>query len=739
MELRMAVKTPAAALVAFALVIFALATRPAAAQCAWHETRVGPTADESRMVYDPVRNRHILYSGPHHETWEWDGAAWHLAATGGPTAVTGFAMTFDRARGVAVLFGGAVGAQLQRETWEWDGKAWSLRSTTGPSARTRAAIAFDETRNVSVLFGGSGRETWEWNGTDWTRAATTGPSARQGHSMVYDAARNVTVLFGAASGGIDETWEWNGSSWTMREDEAIPSGRSQAALVYDRAAGRVLMYGGVLGTAYDDAWSLTSAGWQWLGNTGRPVYGHAGDFDEPSGRMFTYAGTQRQVPLILRRDLAALSGLSWNTLWLALDQQLAGSASNLVGGYDSLRARSVFINAAGAWAFNGQTLEQLPIEGRTSLRNIAFDAASGTFFTAMGSPTGQVTIEETDGLSWQTTATIDTGTFPAGGYVAYDTNRLIRVLVVDRHAAPEGPHTYQTWESTASGWTLRAQEGREVTSIAFDPLLGVVTLKASAQAFASWNGASWADLPSPPGTFAGTGLGSLSYDAANAVTIVMARVVLAQGYTLDGVLAFDGLEWRLIGEPSTPRYPWMAYDAARAVHVTPVWTLNYPSVADFDLTEIHVPTILTQPVDATVPRFSDATFSVTAEADDGTSYEWLRNGYPADELGHRGVHSPTLTVTNVDFYSEATYSVRVHNTCGMVVSNQVQLRLLCGRADWTGDGVVNSTDVAQFINDWFFDQDNPTLIADFDRNDVTNSTDVSEFINTWFAAPPECR
>jgi hypothetical protein len=57
----------------------------------------------------------------------------------------------------------------------------------------------------------------------------------------------------------------------------------------------------------------------------------------------------------------------------------------------------------------------------------------------------------------------------------------------------------------------------------------------------------------------------------------------------------------------------------------------------------------------------------------------------------------------------------------------------CCRVDWDGNGVVNSTDVSAFINDWFSDQASGTLVTDCDQNGVVNSTDVSEYINDWFA------
>lgn len=53
-------------------------------------------------------------------------------------------------------------------------------------------------------------------------------------------------------------------------------------------------------------------------------------------------------------------------------------------------------------------------------------------------------------------------------------------------------------------------------------------------------------------------------------------------------------------------------------------------------------------------------------------------------------------------------------------------------SDWNDDGVVNSTDVSDFINDWFVDQVDGTLVTDFNSDGVSNSTDVSDFINAWF-------
>jgi len=59
--------------------------------------------------------------------------------------------------------------------------------------------------------------------------------------------------------------------------------------------------------------------------------------------------------------------------------------------------------------------------------------------------------------------------------------------------------------------------------------------------------------------------------------------------------------------------------------------------------------------------------------------------------------------------------------------------------DWNGDGVTNSTDVSDLINDWFADQVNGSSLADWNGDGVVNSTDVSDFINAWFGTTgPGC-
>src|SRR5439155_6838865 len=108
-----------------------------------------------------------------------------------PPARFAHAMTYDRARGVIVIFGGEGAASILRDTWEWDGAIWRQAcvdascAATLPSGRFGHAMSYDAARARAVLFGGTScatascgdlGDTWEWDGSRWRQASTLGPA-----------------------------------------------------------------------------------------------------------------------------------------------------------------------------------------------------------------------------------------------------------------------------------------------------------------------------------------------------------------------------------------------------------------------------------------------------------------------------------------------------------------------------------------------------------------------------------
>ena len=226
------------------------------------------------MAYDSDRHVTVLFSGIQWpgtydpgETWEWDGNAWTLVATDGPSPRCWHGMTYDAARHVTVLFGGADPNGVLGDMWEWDGTVWTCVSVTGPSPRAHPVLAFDSSRQRVVLFGGcfddsSHRyygDTWEWDGSSWSLRSETGPAPRDGHAMAFDELLGAVVLFGGADDPYHlrgDTWAWDGNSWTLLSTTG-PSARHVHAMAYDSGRGVTVLFGGNENWSYDgDTWEL---------------------------------------------------------------------------------------------------------------------------------------------------------------------------------------------------------------------------------------------------------------------------------------------------------------------------------------------------------------------------------------------------------------------------------------------------------------------------------------------------
>ena len=167
-------------------------------------------------------------------------------------------MIYDSFRKQVTIFGGSYYSTRYSETWDFSDTTWTKRSPANqPSGRNRPSIAYDPKRRVTVLFGGSVpgdstfyNDTWEFDGNDWIRKSPyTPPSPRNGATMVYDQNRGKMVLFGGYRWEgrmvfFDETWEYDGAQWIEVFPLSKPAARETAAMGYDSARGKVVLFGG---------------------------------------------------------------------------------------------------------------------------------------------------------------------------------------------------------------------------------------------------------------------------------------------------------------------------------------------------------------------------------------------------------------------------------------------------------------------------------------------------------------
>jgi hypothetical protein len=102
------------------------------------------------------------------------------------------------------------------------------------------------------------------------------PSPRSGAAMTYDGASQKILLFGGFDGAnlFGDTWTYDGSTWVQITPPVSPPARMDATMAYDAPTNRVILYGGS-GSApqLGDTWIWNGANSTWTQSvtTGSPA------------------------------------------------------------------------------------------------------------------------------------------------------------------------------------------------------------------------------------------------------------------------------------------------------------------------------------------------------------------------------------------------------------------------------------------------------------------------------------
>lgn len=283
------------------------------------------------MAYDGNRESVILFGGADAskvcgDTWEWDDEQWIQISPAGPGPRTFPAMAYDSVRKRIVLFGGnrvLFGLDQNKytfldDTWEWNGESWTQIRVPGPPPRAAAVMAFDSQRRRVIMFGGYHHsskgiarlgDTWEWAGVKWMQRDVDGPAPRNGAALVYDAAREKVVLFGGRTQEkvSCETWEWDGKRW-VENRAASTEGRFNCVMAYDEARQTVVRFGGRYGgKPVGDTWVYDGKSWKQLSSTGPAERNHtAMAYDAQYEKIILFGGHD-----FGRYDAANVLGDTW--------------------------------------------------------------------------------------------------------------------------------------------------------------------------------------------------------------------------------------------------------------------------------------------------------------------------------------------------------------------------------------------------------------------------------------------
>ncbi|MBN1321722.1 MAG: S-layer homology domain-containing protein [Thermoleophilia bacterium] len=258
----------------------------------WIGSRPGgapPARTYFSMVHDPGAKKTLLFGGQDwsrllSDSWAYDAASntWTLLhPAGAPAARGGHSMAYDPGAKKVILFGGSGAAGLLRDTWGYDAASntWTELHPVGtlPPARRFHSMAYDPGAKKVILFGGSGatgllRDSWAYDAAagTWTELHPVGalPPARCFHSMVYDAKDKRVILLGGRASALNGPWDpahladvWAydaaSNTWTeLHPAGGPPPARLSYPIVYDSAAGKVILFGGYSsdGAGLNDTW-----------------------------------------------------------------------------------------------------------------------------------------------------------------------------------------------------------------------------------------------------------------------------------------------------------------------------------------------------------------------------------------------------------------------------------------------------------------------------------------------------
>ena len=655
----------------------------------------GPSARVgASMAYDVADGYVLLFGGSSnvsinginfHDTWKFQSGSWtNVTTSNGPPSGHYESMAYDAADGYIVLL------TNQGTTWRFGGGVWTLVSTpTSPGYRSGASMVYDAVDQYVVLFGGCCRpgsilpygDTWTFHAGTWTNATSIGrpsPSARLYASMAYDSIDGYGVLFGGVSilptsfpfaGSLGDTWTFSNGSWknvTMAMGPPPPSSRALATLVYDRAAGYVLLFGGVNGQTgfVGDTWRFSGETWNYIPTGASPGARSNGSiaYDDADHYAVLFGGTSSATGL----------GDTWtwsvaSSPWTPLEITGTRPSPRIFGSmtYDAADGYVIlfggvsdftFSNAVqlhDTWKFLAGTWTNItstsgvpcfqPCPRFGGYFQMAYDAADGYVVMPSGDSVGSTWVFRAGGWTNINLGCTKT-TCPSFRYhysVTYDAADQSVLLFGGMNGSSTPPQPLSdTWEFHAGVWTkvmtpTQPSPPRAHAAMAYDSADGYAILfggdfQISSSSFKmfgdTWKfaGGTWTNITTANGPAPRT-VSTMTYDAADGY------VLLVDGSNYMGNF---GDTWKFIGgawtniptdvSPLARSHSFITYDGADGsvvlfgggsypVPLSDTWTWRAPpSVFDYSLSNDG-------PV--TIQPGSSGTVTITATLTSGTSQQ----------------------------------------------------------------------------------------------------------------------
>ncbi|MCA8952664.1 MAG: hypothetical protein KDE27_24340 [Planctomycetes bacterium] len=459
-----------------------------------------------RLPLDPAAPSAIVWDSNHGRltavdsslgVWHWDGAGWRpvLGIPPSPGALPSDAgVAYDSARGRIVVLS-------QYRVHEWDGATW----TSAPSPYRFYTCAFDS--GMQRVIATDGETVVAWDGNSWTTLGSNGPAGfRRGFAFAYDPIGARCILYGGdripASNGTAECWAFDGAQWTQLQVAAAPGVRFGAALEFEPATGRMILYGGESGAT---TWALTGSNWSSVAT--------ANDPGERANLRFAHDG----FGIVVRGGDPVLGSSMWRfqaNAWRRIDDGSLPRRYHARVAYDEQRAEIVVHSGFRSYTSSPFFEDTWTFDGRWHLRRTSGGPgpAWGTPATAWSSAEQMVLVFNGPGSTWNWTGSdwVDRtpansppwrqrpamATDPAGGVMLFG-------------GLLNGAYLGDQWHWNGSNWqqmTPAVQPAPRAEAIAgFDPLRGVLVLASGYGSPTNgltdtweWDGVQWTQHAATP-------------------------------------------------------------------------------------------------------------------------------------------------------------------------------------------------------------------------------------------------
>jgi cysteine-rich repeat protein len=379
----------------------------------------------------------------------------------------------------------------------------------------------------------------------WTLMAFA-PSERDGAAMTYDAAHDRVLMFGGrdqASGFLAaaDLWQWTGVGWSSIPTFGGPSQRWRHGVAYDASARTLVLFGGQISSpvgvtavgfaSAGDTWLWNGTSWTYVASsTVRKRAGHAMIYDAARGKVMLYGGE--------RQDFGQETPTVMSDTWEWDGNAWSASCDGCAPGARVDHAMAFDPARGVTWMFGGLHkggfAEQLTSATQTTLGDLWRHDAAG--WTQVPTSAG----------SWP----------PARSHALMSYDALSQRVVLAGGTGAGDLTLTDTWTWDGQSWTEVTASGAPAPhrGVASDPRRGIVTNPSPGTM--RWQSGTWSSVP--------VGVPSSRSNAAVAYHSLRGQAVMFGGRTDSSeTWLFEGDTWM---ESATSPAPSPRYNHAMAFH-----------------------------------------------------------------------------------------------------------------------------------------------------------------------------